>query len=96
MTHGEMCHCLYVQNGHVICSEIDELCSSHEETDTRLLLHAFHASCEAHRDTIIIQSPDTDVAVVACSIACDIASQLLLRTGMKHHQRIIDISSIRM
>ena len=38
ITHGELCHCLCVQNRYVICTEIDELCSSHEEADTRLLL----------------------------------------------------------
>ena len=38
VTHGELSHCLCVQNGHVICTDIDELCSSHEEADTRLLL----------------------------------------------------------
>jgi len=94
MTHGKLCHCLCAQNGQVICTEVDELCSSHEEADTRLLLHAFHASQEASRNTIMIQTPDTDVAVIACSVAFDMPFQLLLRTGTKHRQRIIDISSI--
>ena len=68
--------------------------SSQEEADTRLLLHAFHASHKEHRRSIVIQTPDTDVTVIACSAACGIPSQILLHTGTKHHQQIIDISSI--
>ena len=42
------CHRLCAEDGQVICATVDELCSSHKEADTRLLLHAFHASCEEH------------------------------------------------
>ena len=70
------------------------MCSSQEETDTRLLLHAFHASQQVNRDTIIIQTPDTDVAVIACSVAHKIRSWILLNTGTKYRQRIINIKSV--
>ena len=43
--------------------DIVELCSEHEEADTRLLLHASHASRTSSR--IVIQLPDTDVTDVA-------------------------------
>ena len=66
ITHGEYYHCLKVLKEHVVCTEVSELCSSQEEADTRLLLHAFHASQQVNCDTIIIQMPDTDVAVFAC------------------------------
>ena len=77
---------LVLKMGQVICTMVDELCSSHEEADTRLLLHAFHSSCEEHQHSIVIQTPYTDVAVIACSAACDIPSQILLCTGTKHCQ----------
>ena len=41
---------------------IEELRSSQEEGDTRLLLHAKHADIDHPR--IVIQSPDIDVAVL--------------------------------
>ena len=43
--------------------DIVELFSEHEEADTRLLLHASHASRTSSR--IVIQLPDTDVTDVA-------------------------------
>ena len=83
MIHGEFYHCFCAKDGQVICTTVDELCSSHEETDTRQLLHAFHVSCEEHQQSIVIQTPDT---VIASSAACDIPSQILLHTGTKHRQ----------
>ena len=47
-------------HGH--CAIEPLLCCDHEEANTRLLLHAKHAS-QTHR-RIVIQSPDTDVAVL--------------------------------
>ncbi|KAK6168839.1 hypothetical protein SNE40_020011 [Patella caerulea] len=46
-------------------SSIECLRCDHEEADTRLLLHAYHAS-QLHAN-VIIQSPDTDVFVLAIS-----------------------------
>lgn len=40
----------------------EPLTCSHEEADTRLLLHAEHDS--SSRSLVIIQSPDTDVLVL--------------------------------
>ncbi len=49
----------------VIESEIiRELRSTHEEADTRILLHAKHASVE-NDAPILIRSPDTDVLVLS-------------------------------
>lgn len=69
-----------VIKGH--CEELGPLRSVHEEADARLPLHAKHASHDHKR--IIIQSPDTDVAVLCAthfnSLACQ---QLWFRTGVK-------------
>ena len=43
-------------------ASLEALKSNHEEADTRMLLHARHASLDHNR--IIVQSPDTDVAVL--------------------------------
>ena len=46
---------------------VDALECSHEEADTRLLLHAQHAA-ESQPSSIVIHSPDTDVAVLCCHV----------------------------
>ena len=40
-----------------------------EEADTRLVLHAFHASTVSYQ-LVVIKSPDTDVAVLAIAHIC--------------------------
>ena len=50
------------ENG-IDCNRVDELCIKQEEADTRMLLHAGHASPNGH-DCIVIKSPDTDVDVL--------------------------------
>ena len=63
---------------------------SHEEADTRLLLHAKHAS--SSRSRVIIQSPDTDVLVLCAthfdSIGCE---ELWFKTGIRDHLRYVPV-----
>ena len=72
---------------------LHELTSTHEEADTRLLLHAAHIARCGHR-TIVIRSPDTDVAVLAIYFAEDINARLLFRTGTKNRARFIDLTAL--
>ena len=46
---------------------VEQLTCSHEEADTRLVLHASHASSGGY-STIVIHSPDTDVAILALAM----------------------------
>lgn len=57
------CRCLFSNEGVITSGDCEELFSDHEEADTRLILHALHASDQFKR--IVIWSPDTDVAVIA-------------------------------
>ena len=74
------------------CSLIQELQSDHQEADTRLLLHANHAS-EDH-DKLGIVSPETDVFLIALSKNPLIQSHLYMLTGTGKHIRIIDIEAV--
>ena len=47
--------------GEAVFEKCSELCCDYEKADTRLLLHARHAST-AH-DRVIIRSPDADVFI---------------------------------
>ena len=71
----DKCFQLSVNDGKVVCEEITDLNSNREEADTKLLLHAKHAS-ENGETTIIIKSPDTDVAILACHFCRDIKQHL--------------------
>jgi hypothetical protein len=69
--------------------------SDHEEADTRLLLHAKHAANTHPR--IVIQSPDTDVAVLSIAHFEDFSCQeLWFKTGVKDRQRYIPIHDIHL
>lgn len=82
---------LRIKNGH--CHKFPALNSDHEEADTRMLLHAQHASQDAQR--IIIQSPDTDVLLL-CVTHCDEigTGELWFRTGVKDRLRYIPAHKI--
>ena len=72
---------------------MDELRSDHEEADTRMMLHALHASQD--HDRVVIQSPDTDVAILAIysfgSLHCP---ELWFRTGTKDKLRYLPLHTI--
>ena len=50
VTHGESCSKVSVDaQGSISSSTVFELCSNQEEADTRVFLHALHASDVAHQ-----------------------------------------------
>ena len=59
LTYEAKCYKFYQSSGLMSHIEIQQLCSDHEEADTRMVAHARYAS--QLFSTIIIQSPDTDV-----------------------------------
>ena len=64
-----------------------------EEADTRLLLHAKDASAVCER--IVVQSPDTDVAMLCISHVKDLGcKKLWFRTGVKDKVRLLPIHLI--
>ena len=65
MAHGSQCHAIRM-NTTVEIQELKELKTIQEEADTRMLLHAAHAS---KTWTNIVMSPDTDVFVLALFVA---------------------------
>ena len=56
-----------------------------------MLLHAKHAA-DNGAQTIVIQSPDTDFAVIGCALAERIPARLIFRTGTLHQTHLIDLS----
>ena len=71
---------------------VQELQSNHQEADTRMLLHARHASMSC--DKIILSSPDTDVFMIMLSKVTEMNGQLFMLTGTGNKRRIIDVNSV--
>jgi hypothetical protein len=72
---------------------IRELKADHEESDTRLLLHAKHASQPDRR--IVIHSPDTDVFVLSISFYEELGcKELWFRTGVKDRLRYVPVHKV--
>lgn len=69
---------------------VDQLTCTHDEADTRLWLHAKHASLT--HGQVIIASPDTDVAVIGVGVADQFTNQILMLTGKSPNERLIDIT----
>ena len=72
---------------------LQSLKTDHKEAHTRMLLHASDTSTD--HDRIVIQSPDTDVAVLSVfffsKLACE---ELWFRTGVKDKLRFIPIHKV--
>ena len=64
----------------------------HEETDTRLLLHACQTSLS--QESVVVKSPDTDVLIMMVGHKHAITTDLYFDTGTGNNRRIISIESI--
>ena len=70
-----------------------ELCTNQEEADTRMLLHAEHASQNGHQ-RIAIKSSDTDVELLACYYQAVISADIILISGTSRRSRIVSIRRV--
>ena len=86
-TCGEQCCHLISTNGRKVRIEPEEeLFSSQEEADTRIILHCDHISRNFSETTVIIvRSPDTDVLVLLSK---------LFEKGMGNKRRLLNIKEI--
>ena len=92
VVNGENCWKYTSFNGDSVQrNAVVELQSNQEEADTRLLLHAKHAAASG-AGNVVIQSPDTDVAVICCALVGEIEARLLFKTGTQHRTRFVDLS----
>ena len=74
--------------------EVPELESTHEEADTRMMLHAIHETNQLIHN-IVIRTPDTDVVVTALSVSETISSSLCIKSGTKKRTRIISLNDVK-
>ena len=75
-----------------VVQRVLQLKRNHEEADTRMLLHAKHASLTYPK--VLNSSPDTDIFIICLSVHTRIAANLYFLTGVKNYRRIIDVSKV--
>lgn len=95
ITQGEKCLKFHPTSfSHaVVATVVPELESDHEEADTRLLLHAGHASDNGY-DAVAIKSPDTDVFVTMVGMQQHISADLFFFTGNQNHSQILAVKQV--
>ena len=81
----------FIVNSQEVRDEV-QLESNHEEADTRMLLHAKHASSNVGK--MLISSPDTDVFIICSSVNLLRDAELFFLTGVKSSRRVIDVDKI--
>lgn len=67
-----------------------ELHGTQEEADTRMSLHAFHASADGHQ-SIAVFSSDTDVEVLASQHQAATPAEIILISGTRSRLRLVSI-----
>ena len=71
------------------CAEMQALRSSHEEADTRLLLHAHHTA--VNDQSLVVVADDTGVLIICLSLSSAITSNIFIRRETKYRIWMIDI-----
>ena len=91
---NDQCHHILpaaTNDARVIVERVPELACDHEEADTRMLLHASHAT---RYNNVLVRSPDTDVFVLLLHFSLTIPAKLYFLTGVKDRTRILDMEYI--
>ena len=71
---------------------IPELESNHEDADTRMMLHAQHAS--QHFQKILISIPETNVFIICLSFQLVTNTNLYFITGVRNSRQLINIGAV--
>ena len=90
VSFDEECVCIQC-NG--LCERVEALGCNHEKADPRILLHADHI-CQSTKN-VVIDTPDTDVLLIAIAASGQITGSLFIHTGTKNKARIISIDKVK-
>ena len=75
VTSSENCWHFLTKAGVVVNQLVPELKCSHEEADTKVLIHVTHATHNGFA-AVCLRSPDTDFTVIGISLASQVPSQI--------------------
>lgn len=74
-------------------SEVPELYSSQEETDTRVILYLHHAVYQGY-ESAVVRTPDTDLFFLLLHHAQSIKLTIILDIGTGKHRQLVDVSEL--
>lgn len=74
-------------------TEVPELQSSQEETDTRVVLYTNYAADKGY-DYVTVRSPDSDIFFILLYYAADLKIRILFDTGSGNKRRLLDITKL--
>ncbi|KAG1659185.1 hypothetical protein GQR58_022660 [Nymphon striatum] len=89
VTRGKLCYHV-TSSGTQIVSDLE---STQEEADTRMLLHAAHAS-RSDYEAIVVVSDDTDVLVLCLAFKPQIPTNIYFKCGTKTRVKYADITKV--
>lgn len=92
--HGDKCHAIKINESKTDLEilRVQDLETTQEEADTRLLLYAAYAA--QHSSDLVIKSPDTDVFVLALGFCRKIDGNLYIHTVKAKNPHIADINRL--
>ncbi len=93
LTHKDECHMITQVRGKIRVILKPHLCSSQEEADTRMFLHADDAA-NSNINSIWIKTIDTDVVALACFYQPLIRAKLYIERKAGNKNEIIDVSAL--
>ena len=71
------------------------MCSSHEEADTRIILHCNDADANLPESSVIlVTSPDTDVFILLLRFVRHIKQTVLFDTGTGDKRRLVNVQAV--
>ena len=74
-------------------TEIDELYSNQEETDTRTVIYLYYAAKQGFKSAVIRNS-DSDIFFIMLYYAHDINLSVYHDMGFGKHRKLIDVSAV--
>ena len=77
----------------VIMTEVPELQSSQEETDTRVVLYCNNAASNYY-DYLKVRSPDSDIFFIVLYYAAYLGIRILFESGTGNKRRLLDIAKL--
>ncbi|GFO48532.1 hypothetical protein PoB_007503700 [Plakobranchus ocellatus] len=78
-----MCELLTGNQGSINSIPVPDLYSSHEEADSRIILHCMNASQQPTTERVIVRSPDSDVFLLLLSFSDAISKPLIFAPAVK-------------
>ena len=81
-------------NGLLVKTELTELSSDQEETDTRMILYCFYAKQNGFKN-VVVRSPDSDLFFILLNYTHDLTGiTVYFETGKKNKKRLINITEL--